>query len=405
MLPSPIARSLSTAVRRTTPKIEITKTTSLKTNPITKLSRLEQLRSQLQQEDSSLQEFAYESSTATAAQHEEPIHNNTKIIRKKAAPKPARILPKPSWLKAPPATSENYKNLRSTVRELGLATVCEEAKCPNIGECWGGLSKNPDEEGDGTATATIMIMGDTCTRGCSFCAVKTSRTPPPLDIKEPSKVAHAISKWDLDYVVLTSVDRDDLVDQGALHFRSVVQKIKEKKPQMLVEALTPDFRGDLELVTQVATSGLDVYAHNIETVERLQRRVRDRRAGYQQSLSVLQHVKQVHKDFNISKPILTKTSIMLGLGETKEDIRQTMQDLREHDVDVLTFGQYLQPSRRHLPVKEYVTPEKFEEWRIIGEEEFGFKYVASGPLVRSSYKAGEFFLKNLIKEQEKELQA
>lgn len=174
---------------------------------------------------------------------------------------------------------------------------------------------------------------------------------------------------------------------------------------MLVEALTPDFRGDLELVEQVATSGLDVYAHNIETVERLQRRVRDRRAGYHQTLSVLRHVKDVHRERQMETPILTKTSIMLGLGETEEDIRQTMQDLRDNDVDVLTLGQYLQPSRRHLPVKEYVTPEKFEEWRIVGEQEFGFQYVASGPLVRSSYKAGEFFLKNLIKEEEKQRKA
>jgi len=272
------------------------------------------------------------------------------------------------------------------VRELGLATVCEEAKCPNIGECWGG--------GEGsTATATIMIMGDTCTRGCSFCSVKTSRTPPPLDLEEPEKVATAIAKWGLDYVVLTSVDRDDIEDQGAGHFRKVVQKLKEKVPEILVEALTPDFRGDLRLVTEVATSGLDVYAHNIETVERLQRRVRDRRAGYEQSLSVLRHVKTVNDT------VLTKTSIMLGLGETDDNIRATMDDLRDNDVDVLTFGQYLQPSRRHLPVKEYVTPEKFDEWRIEGEK-MGFKYVASGPLVRSSYKAGEFFLKNLIKDRE-----
>lgn len=410
MLPSPIYRTLSTAIRRSkTPKIEITKTTNSPNNNHKPASRLEELRSQLEQEDSTLQDFAYDSATSPQEQDDITTISSNKLIRKKAKPKPAKILPKPSWLKAPPATSENYKKLRTTVRSLGLATVCEEAKCPNIGECWGGLSKEGDhqhsQEESGTATATIMIMGDTCTRGCSFCAVKTSRTPPPLDPNEPSNVANAISQWNLDYVVLTSVDRDDLEDQGALHFRSVVQKIKQKKPSMLVEALTPDFRGDLDLVEQVATSGLDVYAHNIETVERLQRRVRDRRAGYHQTLSVLRHVKDVHRQRNTEKPLLTKTSIMLGLGENDDDIRQTMQDLRENDVDVLTFGQYLQPSRRHLPVKEYVTPEKFEEWRIVGEEEFGFKYVASGPLVRSSYKAGEFFLKNLIKEEEKQRKA
>jgi lipoic acid synthetase len=237
-----------------------------------------------------------------------------------------------------------------------------------------------------------MIMGDTCTRGCSFCAVKTSRAPPPLDPDEPEKVAKAIAKWGLGYVVLTSVDRDDLPDQGASHFRSVVQQLKIHSPDLLVEALTPDFRGELDLVTEVATSGLDVYAHNIETVERLQKRVRDHRAGYQQSLNVLHHVKTVRPE------ALTKTSIMLGLGETDDDIRRTMEDLREHDVDVLTFGQYLQPSKRHLPVKEYVTPEKYAEWKTEAEA-LGFVYVASGPLVRSSYKAGEFFLKNLLKER------
>ena len=243
--------------------------------------------------------------------------------------------------------------------------------------------------------STVMIMGDTCTRGCSFCSVKTSRAPPPLDPMEPSNVATAIKKWGLDYVVLTSVDRDDLEDQGSLHFRQVVQKLKEKMPELLVEALTPDFQGSKELIENVATSGLDVYAHNIETVERLTPRVRDRRAGYQQTLDVLAHVK------SLKTGCLTKTSIMLGLGETDEEIRQTLMDLRTNDVDVVTLGQYLQPSRGHLPVKEYVTPEKFDEWRIEGEA-MGFKYVASGPLVRSSYKAGEFFLKNLVKEQRAE---
>lgn len=407
MYSATIRRSLSTAPRKA-PIIEITRTTT-KTETIkatsssktSKFSRLESLRSKLADEDSNLHEFAFSGTNAESSEfHDEfeGINKNieNEIIRKKAPPRPKKILPKPQWLKAPPATSENYHNLRSTVRSLGLATVCEEAKCPNIGECWGGLSKDPMEESSqGTATATIMIMGDTCTRGCSFCAVKTSRKPPPLDEEEPEKVAEAISKWNLDYVVLTSVDRDDLEDQGANHFHAVVSQIKQKNPSMLVEALTPDFRGDLDLVSIVAKSGLNVYAHNIETVERLQKRVRDRRAGYHQTLSVLEHVKKVNQE------TLTKTSIMLGLGENDDDIRQTMKDLRQIDVDVLTLGQYLQPSRRHLPVKEYVTPEKFEEWRVIGEEEYGFKYVASGPLVRSSYKAGEFFLKNLIKEREK----
>ena len=362
-------------------KVAVTMTKSTGGNS----SRLEALRAQLADDEksgysSSLQEFA------------EETPNSLNIERRKASKRPDKILPKPSWIKAQPATSENYLSLRSTVRELGLATVCEEAKCPNIGECWGGGK-------DSTATATIMIMGDTCTRGCSFCAVKTSRKPPPLDSEEPEKVSRAIIEWGLDYVVLTSVDRDDLEDQGSGHFRAVVQKLKEKShvagKELLVEALTPDFRGDLSLVSKVATSGLDVYAHNIETVERLQRRVRDHRANYKQSLSVLEHVKTVNSH------ALTKTSIMLGLGEADEDIRQTLCDLRNNDVDVVTFGQYLQPSRRHLPVKEYVTPEKYLEWQEEAES-MGFKYVASGPLVRSSYKAGEFFIKNLINQREKE---
>ena len=333
-------------------------------------SRLEALRAQLEREDGTLDDFV-------AGQTETPV-------RKKAAPRSSKILPKPRWLKAKPADSENYQRLRSTVRELGLATVCEEARCPNIGECWGGGS-------DGTATATIMIMGDTCTRGCRFCSVKTSKAPPPLDPLEPEKVSTAIAEWGLDYVVLTSVDRDDLEDQGSDHFRQVVQQLKEKKPDLLVEALTPDFQGKTDLIHAVATSGLDVYAHNMETVERLTPKVRDRRAAYRQSLDVLSYVKSVSN-------CLTKTSLMLGLGETDEEIMQTLRDLREIDVDVVTFGQYLQPTKRHLPVQEYVTPEKFEEWQTRGEE-MGFKYVASGPMVRSSYKAGEFFLKNYLEEQ------
>lgn len=331
-------------------------------------SRLQALRNQLSEEvDHSLDDFVH------------PAKN------RKAPPRSSKILPKPRWLKAAPADSDNYKALRSTVRELGLATVCEEARCPNIGECWGG------GEGE-TATATIMIMGDTCTRGCRFCSVKTSRAPPPLDPEEPDKVSTAIAKWGLDYVVLTSVDRDDLEDQGSGHFRQVVQRLKEKKPELLVEALTPDFQGNRDLILAVATSGLDVYAHNVETVERLTSKVRDRRAGYQQSLDVLGYVK------SLNSGCITKTSIMLGLGESDEDVIKTLQDLRNVDCDVVTFGQYLQPTKRHLPVKEYVTPENFDEWKTTADS-MGFKYVASGPLVRSSYKAGEFFLKNYIREQ------
>lgn len=360
-------------------------------------TRLENLRKEIAKDEVrghlTLDNFAheqYDNDESTSSVYDSSDNTSmVSITRHKAPPRPANILPKPKWLKAKPATSSNYKSLRSTVRDLGLATVCEEAKCPNIGECWGGGE-------DSTATATIMIMGDTCTRGCRFCSVKTSRKPPPLDTNEPDKVANAIAKWGLDYVVLTSVDRDDLDDQGSNHFRKVVQKLKQRSESLLVEALTPDFRGELGLVENVATSGLDVYAHNVETVERLQRVVRDRRANYAQSFSVLEHAKKVNPS------VLTKTSLMLGLGETDEDIIQTLRDLRNIDVDVVTFGQYLQPTRRHLRVQEYVTPEKFEEWQRVGED-MDFKYVASGPLVRSSYKAGEFFLKNLIKQRETEM--
>ena len=301
-------------------------------------------------------------------------------------PKKKRVR-KPSWLKAPvfdDSEDSNYAKLKKTVKSLGIATVCEEAKCPNIGECWGGA--------DGTATATIMIMGDTCTRGCRFCSVGTSKTPPPLDPEEPEKIAAALSSWGLGYVVLTSVDRDDLEDQGSNHIAQTIEFIKETAPDMLVECLCPDFSGQPEFISRVATSGLDVFAHNIETVERLQPSVRDRRANYEQSMFVLEHAKA-------SQPsLLTKTSIMLGLGETKEEVVETMERCRAADVDVITFGQYLRPTKRHLNVQEYITPEQFAQYQALGED-MGFRYVASGPLVRSSYKAGELFLENLIREK------
>lgn len=306
------------------------------------------------------------------------------LPRRKAPPRSSKILPKPKWLKAPAVVSKDskYHELRRTVRDSGLATVCEEARCPNIGECWGGGENQ-------TATATIMIMGDTCTRGCRFCSVKTSKKPPPLDPAEPLKVANAIKQWGLDYVVLTSVDRDDLPDQGANHFRKVIQALKEGH-DILVEALTPDFQGDLDLVAAVATSGLNVFAHNLETVRELTPRVRDRRADYDQTLRVLRHAKNV-----ADQGLLTKSSIMLGLGETDDQIDQALLDLRRNEVDIVTLGQYLQPTRRHLPVKHYVTPEKFDQWADRCRE-MGFLYVASGPLVRSSYKAGELFVQKHI---------
>ena len=291
----------------------------------------------------------------------------------------------PSWLQTPIPNNANYKAIKRDLRGLNLHTVCEEARCPNISDCWGGSDKS-------AATATIMLMGDTCTRGCRFCSVKTSKAPPPLDPHEPEHTAEALKRWGLGYVVLTSVDRDDLVDGGANHFAETIMKIKQKAPTMLVEALTGDYAGDLGMVEKVAVSGLDVYAHNVETVEGLTPMVRDRRAKFRQSLAVLNHAKE-------SKPsLITKTSIMLGLGETEEQLWDTLRELRASNVDVVTFGQYMRPTKRHMPVHTYVTPEVFEMWRLRALE-LGFLHCASGPLVRSSYKAGEAFIENVLKKR------
>ncbi|GMK55305.1 hypothetical protein CspeluHIS016_0203610 [Cutaneotrichosporon spelunceum] len=295
----------------------------------------------------------------------------------------------PSFLKHPIPRGKSYTSIKRDLRGLGLHTVCEEAKCPNIGECWGG--------GKGTATATIMLMGDTCTRGCRFCSIKTSRAPPPLDIHEPENTAEAISRWGLGYIVLTSVDRDDLVDGGAAHIASTISKIKQKAPKILVEALTPDFAGKgKEAVELVATSGLDVFAHNVETVERCTPFVRDRRANFQQSLDVLITAKRAAEA--AGKEILTKTSIMLGVGEHPDEVTGALQRLREAEVDVVTFGQYMRPTKRHMKVDRYVEPDEFARWKEVAED-MGFLYVASGPLVRSSYKAGEFFIENVLKKR------
>uniref|UniRef100_A0A7S1SYU7 Lipoyl synthase, mitochondrial n=1 Tax=Tetraselmis chuii TaxID=63592 RepID=A0A7S1SYU7_9CHLO len=287
---------------------------------------------------------------------------------------------KPPWLRQRAPQGERFEYLKDQLSGLKLATVCEEAQCPNLGECWNGS----------TGTATIMILGDTCTRGCRFCAVNTASTPAPPDAMEPENTAKAIADWSVGYIVITSVDRDDMEDGGADHYARTVKEIKRLRPSMLVECLTPDFQGDLDAVRHLAGSGLDVFAHNIETVERLQKRVRDPRAGYEQSLSVLRAAKE--------RGVYTKSSIMLGLGETDEEMVQTMQDLKAVGVDIFTLGQYLQPTKRHLEVVEYVTPEKFDYWKKFGEEVIGFRYVASGPLVRSSYKAGEFFMEAMIKD-------
>lgn len=301
----------------------------------------------------------------------------------------------PEWLRSSPGAavpnSDSYKKIKKDLRGLGLHTVCEEARCPNIGDCWGGsTSDDPNERAH--ATATIMLMGDTCTRACRFCSVKTSRAPPPLDPHEPENTAEAISRWGIGYVVLTSVDRDDLVDGGSQHFASTIRKIKQKSPNMLVEALTGDFHGNMDSARTLAMSGLDVYAHNVETVPECTPFVRDRRASFEQSIKVLETAKEVRGSLQNPKVkgmqgLVTKTSIMLGVGETEEMIVNTLKRLRRADVDVVTFGQYMRPTKRHMKVDRYVHPDEFEKWKNVAEE-MGFLYVASGPLVRSSYKVG-----------------
>ncbi|CAA7266559.1 unnamed protein product [Cyclocybe aegerita] len=294
----------------------------------------------------------------------------------------------PSYLKTSIPSGSSFNKIKKDLRGLNLHTVCEEARCPNVGDCWGGKYS---ADGRKTATATIMLMGDTCTRGCRFCSVKTSRTPPALDPHEPEHTAEAISRWGLGYIVLTSVDRDDLIDGGAHHFAETISKIKQKAPHILVEALTGDFGGSLEHVSLVAKSGLDVYAHNVETVEELTPYVRDRRATFRQSLRVLEHAKKEGVQ-------ITKTSIMLGVGETAEQILATLKELRKNDVDVVTFGQYMRPTKRHMKVDRYVEPSEFDHWKTVAED-LGFLYVASGPLVRSSYKAGEYYIENVLRKK------
>ncbi|KAJ7837484.1 mitochondrial Lipoyl synthase [Mycena olivaceomarginata] len=293
----------------------------------------------------------------------------------------------PAYLKTSIPSGSSFNKIKKDLRGLGLHTVCEEARCPNIGDCWGGKSDHAD--GRNTATATIMVMGDTCTRGCRFCAVKTDRAPPPLDPHEPENTAEAISRWGLGYIVLTNVNRDDLPDGGSHHFAETVRKIKQKAPHILVEALTGDFWGSLKDVSVMAKSGLDVYAHNIETVEALTPYVRDRRANFRTSLKVLEHAKK-------EGVRITKTSMMLGVGETEEQVLHALKELRQSDVDVVTFGQYMRPTKRHMKVDRYVEPAEFDNWKKVAED-MGFLYVASGPLVRSSYKAGEFYIENVLR--------
>ena len=283
--------------------------------------------------------------------------------------------PKPQWLRVKAVHSEKYRVVKQKVEEHGLATVCQEAKCPNISECWSH------------GTATIMLMGAVCTRACRFCSVDTGNPQGWLDLKEPEKAANTVVTMNLDYVVLTSVNRDDLADGGAAHYAACIREIKRQSPHTKIEALTPDFQGNLQAIETLLDSGLDVFAQNVETVQRLTHPVRDIRAGYQQTLNVLAYAKRYRPD------VLTKTSLMLGLGERKDEIEVTMDDLRACQVDILTLGQYLQPTRNHLPVERYVTPQEFNELREIGLNK-GFFEVASGPMVRSSYRADRVFKKD-----------
>lgn len=287
-------------------------------------------------------------------------------------------LKKPNWLKVTLPTGQKYSFIKQKSTNLKLATVCEEARCPNIGECWS------------SGTATFMVMGKDCTRGCRFCSVNTMKYPEPLDPLEPTNLAETLLELNLSYVVVTTVDRDDLIDQGSSHIKKCIQKVQELNPNLLVEILMPDFRGDLTLVDKILEARPEVYAHNIETVERLTPTVRDRKANYKQSLSILEYIKQQ------GATNYTKSSIMLGLGEEKQEVLQTMEDLRKIDVDFLTLGQYLRPTKHQLKVADYIHPEIFSYYENEGIE-MGFKYVASGPLVRSSYKAAEFFIQSIIK--------
>ena len=284
---------------------------------------------------------------------------------------------KPRWLRAKMPSGPGYSSTRNIVHTHRLSTVCEESMCPNIGECWNA------------GTATIMVLGSVCTRACRFCAVDTGNPNGWLDREEPLNTGKAVKLMGLEYIVITSVDRDDLPDGGAAHYAACVREIKRLNPKTAVEALTPDFNGVKEHVELVVESGLEVFAQNIETVKRLTHPVRDPRAGYEQTIEVLRHAKQHRPE------VLTKTSLMLGLGEKDEEIMQTMQDLRDVNVDILTLGQYLRPTSNHLAVKRYVTPGEFEAYREQGLEK-GFLEVVAGPMVRSSYRAEQVLQKNNV---------
>ncbi len=280
--------------------------------------------------------------------------------------------PKPGWLRVRLPGGERYAFVKETLRSLKLHTVCAEAQCPNVGECWG------------SGTATVMLMGDVCTRGCRFCDVHSGQ-PAPLDPDEPPHLAQAVRQLRLDYIVVTSVDRDDLPDGGAAHFAESIRALRRESPKTLVEVLIPDFQGLRSSLEAIVGAAPEVIGHNVETVRRLSRTVRDVRASYPRSLEVLAELKALGARF-------TKSSLQLGLGETDDEVRACLGDLRASGVDIVTLGQYLRPSPKHLPVRAFVPPEEFARWKEEAEA-LGFLFVASGPLVRSSYRAGELFLK------------
>jgi lipoic acid synthetase len=287
-----------------------------------------------------------------------------------------RVERKPDWLKVRLPQGEGYERVKAILERTRLSTVCQQARCPNMGECWGG------------GTATVMLMGEVCTRACRFCHVKTGH-PAPLDPQEPEHLARAVKELGLKYLVVTSVDRDDVPDGGAAHFAAAITALRRESPQTLVEVLIPDFQGVEPHLDVVALAKPHVIAHNVEVVERLQASVRDRRASWAGSLRVLEHLKQKHG-------VYTKSSLMVGVGETGDDLRASFEALRAIGVDVLTLGQYLQPSSFHLKVERYYSPAEFDALRDEAMT-YGFVYVAAGPLVRSSYRAAEFFLRGLMK--------
>lgn len=287
-------------------------------------------------------------------------------------------LRKPEWLKVNFKQGKNYEKIKKAANTLNLNTVCQEANCPNIYECWD------------VGTATFMLLGDICTRGCKFCHVKSGNPKGIVDIFEPENIANAVKELELDYVVLTSVDRDDLNDGGASHFADTIQQIRKKNSSTLIEVLIPDFSESVKSLSIVTNSEPTVIAHNIETTRSMTPFVRDARASYDRSLNVLKNIKK------LNSKIFTKSSIMLGFDEKYSEVIDTMRDLRKVKVDILTIGQYLQPSDFHINVKQFVHPEEFTKLKNIADN-MGFSYVASGPLVRSSYKAGEYFVKSMVK--------